>query len=211
MRDLLHATEEIGSEQQNERDAMLTLEERLQRCELDLALSYECLALEQEGARKTERELATARRELAFARRQFSHSQRDLRVALRQLEAGQAHRGALEEQWQATLQRCRELEFENELLALELTESGTRADSLEENLYLSEERRLDEQDERVRLGRRLAAAQERVRELEAMQCDPTPISLEQLLGSKPRVGSPVSSASVGRTQVEGWMASWSMS
>lgn len=210
---------------------MSTIEERLRRCEIDLALSYECLAIEQEGAKQVERELSQTRRELNYARAQFHYAQRDLKVAARQVEttqnhlrlAGkqikvqQAHVRHVEEAWQSAEQRRKELEFENSLLGLDLEQATARADHLEESLYLSEERRLDEQEERVRLTRRLIAAQERVRELEVMLCERSPSSpvrlehtLQQLLGNKQLTGSVACSTSAGRTQVEGWMASWSL-
>lgn len=108
----------------------------------------------------------------------------------------------------------RELEFEKQLLQVELTESRARADSLEESLYLSEERRLDGCEERLCLARRLSAAQGRVRE-EVMLCERSPGSLEHTLqalsGNRPLPGSVASSPSPGRTRVAGWMASWSTS
>lgn len=192
---------------------MLSLEERLERCEIDLALSYECLALEQEGAKRAERELSLSRRELAFARRQFSACRRDLRVSIRQSQAVGGRLAQAEESWRAIEQRCQELEFEKQLLGLELTRSQSRADSLEEQLYLSEERRFDEQEERERLGRRLVAAQERVRELEVMLCERSPVRLDltlaHLLKNKVSTGSVASPARPGRAQVERWMATWS--
>jgi len=175
--------------------AMHTVQEKLARLEVDLALSYECLALEQETCKQAEREA---------------------RVAVASSEAALMRLRATEECLQASLMRCRELEFEYQLLGFELAESQHRADSLEESLYLSEERRLDGQDERLVLARRLSAAQERVRELEVMLCERgSPLSLDQtlqaLLGNKPLTGPVATSPSPGRKQVEGWMASWSMS
>lgn len=173
--------------------AMQTVQEKLARLEVDLALSYECLALEQETCKQAEREA---------------------RVALASSEAALMRLRATEECLQASLMRCRELEFEYQLLGLELAESQHRADSLEEQLYLSEERRLEDREELTRLGRRLQAAQERVRELETMLCERSPghpICLDQtlanLLGDKQLTGS--SANSPGRTQVDGWMASFS--
>ncbi len=173
--------------------AMQTVQEKLARLEVDLALSYECLALEQETCKQAEREA---------------------RVAVASSEAALMRLRATEECLQASLMRCRELEFEYQLLGFELAESQHRADSLEEQLYLSEERRLDDSEELTRLGRRLQAAQERVRELETMLCERSPghpVCLDQtlanLLGDKLLTGS--SASPLGRTQVDGWMASFS--
>lgn len=174
--------------------AMQSVEEKLARLEVDLALSYECLALEQETCKQAERET---------------------RVAVASQKAAQERLRQTEECLQASLMRCRELEFESQLLGFELAESQHRAESLEEQLYLSEERRLEDREELTRLGRRLQAAQERVRELETMLCERSPdhpVCLDQtlanLLGNKQLCSSSVTT-SPSRTQVDGWMASWS--
>lgn len=173
---------------------MQSVEEKLARLEVDLALSYECLALEQETCKQAERETRVAAASQKAALERLRHS---------------------EERWQAALMRCRELEFEVSLVTLDLQHSLQRADELEDQLYLSEERRLEDREELTRLGRRLQAAQERVRELETMLCERSPdhpVCLDQtlanLLGNKQLCSGSVTT-SPSRTQVDGWMASWS--
>ncbi|MEW6283105.1 MAG: hypothetical protein AB1758_31115 [Candidatus Eremiobacterota bacterium] len=123
-------------------------DESLERCLMDLELSYRCLALEQAACKQAEAAAEDARRGLALSQAEVVH----LRARVAQLQEALVADRELGRQVRRALSEALSLEQE----------------SAREHRRLAREAMRAELQEQARLRGRLAGARDRIRELEEL-------------------------------------------